>query len=282
MSLSPSSSVNEARRALGRRLKAIRNEANLSARELASRAGWGETKVSKLQSAVYFPSDDDLRTWATICGVSDQIRDLIASAHNVEEMYVEWRQRGRHGLRAAQESAVPLYEKTRHFRVYEASVVPGLLQTPEYARAIISKGIAYLGVPDDTEEAVEARVRRQSVLYRDAHTFAFLLEESGLRSRIAGDEVMAAQYGHLLKLSTSPRLSLGVIPMNARREMYSTEGFWIFDSERVLVEILSAEITVTQPREIELYERTFVELAGLAVYGTDCRALIAAAITSLG
>ena len=282
MSVSPSSSANEARRALGRRLKAIRTDANLSARELASRAGWGETKVSKLQNAVYFPSDDDLRTWATICGVPGQIPDLIATAHNVEEMYVEWRQRAKNGLRAAQESAVPLYERTRHFRVYEASVVPGLLQTPEYARAVISKGISYLGIPDDTEEAVEARVRRQSVLYRDAHTFAFLLEESGLRSRVADDEVMAAQYGHLLKLSTSPRLSLGVIPANVRREMYSTEGFWIFDSDRVIVEILTAEITVTQPREIELYERTFVELADLAVYGADCRALIASAITSLG
>jgi hypothetical protein len=93
---------------------------------------------------------------------------------------------------------------------------------------------------------------------------------------------MAAQYGHLLKLSASPRLSLGVIPANVRREMYSTEGFWIFDSDRVIVEILTAEITVTQPREIELYERTFVELADLAVYGADCRALIASAITSLG
>jgi transcriptional regulator with XRE-family HTH domain len=282
MSLSPSSSAHEARRALGRRLKAIRTDADLSARELASRAGWGETKVSKLQNAVYFPSDDDLRTWARLCGVSEQIPDLIATAHNAEEMYVEWRQRGRHGLRAAQESAVPLYERTRHFRVYEASVVPGLLQTPEYARAIISKGISYLGIPDDTEEAVAARMRRQSVLHRDAHTFAFLLEESGLRSRVADDDVMAAQYGHLLKLSTSPRLSLGVIPMSVRRAMYSTEGFWIFDSERVLVEILSAEITVTQPREIELYERTFVELAELAVYGSDCHALIASAVTALG
>ena len=95
MSLSPSSSANEARRALGRRLKTIRTDANLSARELASRAGWGETKVSKLQNAVYFPSDDDLRTWATICGVPGQIPDLIATAHNVEEMYVEWRQRAK-------------------------------------------------------------------------------------------------------------------------------------------------------------------------------------------
>ncbi|NUP74707.1 MAG: helix-turn-helix domain-containing protein [Sinomonas sp.] len=281
MSSSPSSSANEARRALGRRLKAIRTDANLSARELASRAGWGETKVSKLQSAVYFPSDDDLRTWATLCGAAHQIPDLIATAHNVEEAYVEWRQRARNGLRAAQESAVPLYERTRHFRVYESSVIPGLLQTPEYARALISKGISYLGVPDDADDAVAARIKRQSVLYRDAHTFAFLVEESGLKARLADDEVMVAQYGHLLKLSTSPRLSLGVIPGNVRREMYATEGFWIFGTERVVVEILSAEIAVTQPREIELYERTFVELAELAVYGAECRALIASAITSL-
>ena len=216
-----------------------------------------------------------------LCGAEEQIPDLIATAHNVEGMYVEWRRQARNGLRQPQEAVVPLYEKTRHFRIYEPGVVPGLLQTPEYARAVMSKGVAYLGIPDDTDDAVAARIARQSVLYRDAHTFAFVLEESALLARVADSDVMISQYGHLLKLSTSPRLSLRVIPSTVRRALYPVEGFWIFDAERVNVELVTAEITVTQPQEIELYERTFVELAELAVYGPACRALIANALTAL-
>jgi hypothetical protein len=77
-------------------------------------------------------------------------------------------------------------------------------------------------------------------------------------------------------------VSLGVIPFDAVRTMWPTEGFWIFDSERVLVELVTAEVTVTQPREIVQYERTFSALAEIAVYGAPARALITGAITSLG
>ncbi len=64
--------------------------------------------------------------------------------------------------------------------------------------------------------------------------------------------------------------------------MWPVEGFWIFDEERVLVELVTAEITVTQPREITQYERTFSALAELAVYGVSARRLITTAIDALG
>jgi hypothetical protein len=64
--------------------------------------------------------------------------------------------------------------------------------------------------------------------------------------------------------------------------MWPVEGFWVFDSERVLVELVTAEITVTQPREITLYERTFAALAEMAVYGGPARALITAELAALG
>jgi hypothetical protein len=76
-------------------------------------------------------------------------------------MYVEWRRQTRTGMRQSQEAAVPLYERTRHFRIYEPGVIPGLLQTPDYARALMGATIAFQQIPDDTEEAVAARIGRQ-------------------------------------------------------------------------------------------------------------------------
>ncbi|WP_308295988.1 DUF5753 domain-containing protein [Streptomyces sp. ISL-96] len=212
----------------------------------------------------------------------DQAEDLIAAVRGVEGMYVEWRRQTRSGLRHVQQAGVPLYERTRHFRIYEPGVVPGLLQTPAYAHALMGAIVAFQQIPDDTEAAVAARMARQRVLHHGTRTFAMLLEESAVRARVADDAVMAGQLGHLLQAASLPRVSLGIIPASATRTMWPVEGFWIFDEERVLVELVTAEVTVTQPREIGLYMRTFASLAELAVYGSSARSLITTAIDDLG
>ncbi|KJS53434.1 XRE family transcriptional regulator [Streptomyces rubellomurinus subsp. indigoferus] len=279
---SPSSSVQEARRALGQRLDHIRKDAGLSARALAARAGWHEAKCSRIQAGKTPPSDADIRAWTLHCGVPEQAEDLIATARGVEGMYVEWRRQTRAGLTHLQQAAVPLYERTRHFRIYEPGVIPGLLQTPAYATSLMGSIVAFQQIPDDTEAAVAARIERQRVLRQGNHTFAILLEESVLRAQVADPEVMAGQLGHLLQVASLPSVSLGVIPQATTRSMWPVEGFWIFDDERVLVELVTAEVTVTQPREIELYSRTFRALAELAAYGAGARLLITEAINALG
>lgn len=281
-SQSPSSTAQQARKALGQRLEEIRRDAGLSARALAARAGWHESKCSRLQSGRTLPSEADIQAWTSHCGAPEQAEDLIATLRGVEGMYVEWHRQTRAGLRHVQLADIPLYERTRHFRVYEPGVIPGLLQTPAYARALMSAIIEFQGIPDDTGGAVAARIDRQRVLHGGSHTFAFLLEESALRARVASDAVMAGQLGHLLEIAALPRVSLGIIPASARRTMWPVEGFWIFDDQQVLVELATAEVTVTQPREIRLYERTFASLAEMAIYGAAARTLITSAVSSLG
>jgi transcriptional regulator with XRE-family HTH domain len=273
--------MQQARLDLGRRLRGLRVEAGLSARQLAARCGWHESKVSKLQHAKVLPSEADLRSWAAHCGVPEQADDLVAAGRGVEGMYVEWRRRNSSGLGHIQRSTVPLYERTRHFRIYEPGVIPGLLQTADYARALMTAIIRFKGIPDDAEAAVAARIGKQRIL-QGRRTFAFLLEESALRAQVADAEVMSGQLGSLLHAACQPQISLGVIPSAAaERAMWPVEGFWIFDRERVLVELVSAEVTVVQPHEIDLYERTFSELAKAAVYGPAARAVVADALSAL-
>lgn len=211
----------------------------------------------------------------------EQGDDLVAVWRGVEGMYVEWRRRNSTGLRHIQRSAIPLYERTRHFRIYEPGVIPGLLQTPDYARALMGAIIRFKGIPDDTEAAVRARMDRQRVI-RGKRTFAFLLEEAAIRARVADGDVMVGQLGALLHAAVRPQISLGIIPSRAaERAMWPVEGFWIFDDERVLVELVSAEVTVTQPHEIGLYARTFAELAKAAVYGAAAHRVITSALDTL-
>jgi transcriptional regulator with XRE-family HTH domain len=283
VAISPSSSVQRARQQLAERLRDIRLDAGLTARALSAAAGWHEAKTSRIESAKQAPSEADIQAWCRVSGAVREVPDLIAASRAADSMYVEWRRLNQAGMRRAQEIRRPLYERTRLFHAYCSSVIPGFLQTPAYVDALLSAITAFRGTPDDVEEAVAARMGRNRILHSGNHRFALLIEEAVLRYRIGGAEVMAAQLGYLLEAMELPSASLGVIPFAAcGRPMWPVESFTVFDNERVHVELLSAQVTVTAPSEITLYVRAFEKLAELAVYGTQARALITAAVDALG
>ncbi|MCD0450583.1 helix-turn-helix domain-containing protein [Actinocorallia sp. API 0066] len=279
---SPNSGVQQARQALADRLRDLRVRAGLTATGLARAAGWHQTKVSKLEHTITSPSVEDLRVWCRLCDAEDEVEDLTAVALTVSSAYADWKRRQRNGLRQVQESYLPLWERTTRFRLYEPAIVPGLFQAPAYAEAVLRSVISFNRIPDDLDEAVEARMYRRKVLEDRHRTFAVIIEEQALRTRYGGAAAMATQLSHLLTVMTRPNVSLGVIPSAAPRDaIWPLNGFWIYDAERVITELLTAEVTITQPSEIAVYERAFAVLTASAVHGTQARALIQAALQDL-
>lgn len=198
-----------------------------------------------------------------------------------EGMWVGWRRMERAGLKQAQEARLPLYERTRRFRSYSSWLVPGMIQSRPYTTAALQAIQRRRGLVDDVAEAVAARMERQRVLYEGDRTFAFLVEESVLRSGIGGADVMTGQLGHLVSIASLPNVSLGVVPMRPDRQRWPAEGFWIYDAAQVNVELISGYLTLTQPSEVAMYAETFAELSALALYGAPARALITSAIDAL-
>ncbi|MGI5406193.1 helix-turn-helix domain-containing protein [Streptomyces chartreusis] len=282
MSTSPSSSVQAARRAVADRLREIRRDADLTGKDVAERTGWQRSKVSRLENAVTPPSDRDILAWCKACDADGLAADLIAASRSADSMYIDWRRLQRTGLRRLQESYVPLFERTRVFRIYCSNVVPGLLQTDGYARALLGSIAAFRETPDDVSDAVRARVERSRVIREGDHRFALLVEESVLRHRVGGAEVMAGQLGYLLSIMALPSVSLGVIPFSADRRMWMLETFSVYDEEQAQVELLTAQVNVTAPSEVAQYLKAFGEFSKLAVYGAGARARITAAIDALG
>ncbi|HEX3963232.1 MAG TPA: helix-turn-helix transcriptional regulator [Trebonia sp.] len=274
-----SSSAQQARQILADRLRELRLDAGLTARDLATRADWERTKVSKIEHATRSPSSADIRRWCQVCGTEDQAADLIASLRAAEGMWIEWRRMERAGLKGAQEARLPLYERTRQFRAYACWVLPGLIQTEAYTRAVLRAVQQRRGLIDDVEAAVAARMTRQRVLRRDGRSAAFLVEETALHNGFGGRAVMAEQLKHLAEITTWPSVSLGIIPASPDRgEARPVEDFWIFDSEQVTVELVSGYLTIVQPREIAMYGQMFARLAEKAVYGSRVRELLVAAV----
>ncbi|MGP3635341.1 helix-turn-helix domain-containing protein [Streptomyces sp. 24-1644] len=278
---SPSSSAQAAREALAVRLQHLRKDAGLTGKELSARCGWHPAKTTRIQKGAAAPSDADIRTWCAACGADGQADDLIATARAVDSMYMEWRRLHRNGMRQVQEDWYALHEQTSHCRVYLSNVPPGFLQTPAFATALMKQITAFQSTPDDVAEAVAARVARSRFLYEGGHRYVVLMEESVLRFRTADPEAMRGQLRHLLAVMPLASLSLGIIPFTAQRTVWPLEAFYVHDDTMAVVETLTAEIKVTQPRELADYAKAFAGLAEMAVYGDAARALIQAAIDAL-
>ncbi|WP_221357722.1 helix-turn-helix domain-containing protein [Streptomyces beigongshangae] len=278
---SPSSSAQAAREALAVRLTHLRKDAGLTGKELSARCGWHPAKTTRIQKGAAAPSDADIRIWCAACGADDQADDLIATARAVDSMYMEWRRLHRNGMRQVQEDWLALHEQTRHCRVYLSNVPPGFLQTPAFATALMQQITRFQGTPDDVAEAVAARVARSRFLYEGGHRYVVLMEESVLRFRTADPEAMRGQLRHLLAVMPLASVSLGIIPFTAQRTVWPLEAFYVHDDTMAVVETLTAEIKVTQPRELADYAKAFAGLAEMAVYGDAARALIRAAIDAL-
>ncbi|MDQ2814293.1 MAG: helix-turn-helix transcriptional regulator [Actinomycetota bacterium] len=273
--------VQQAREALGARLREIRKDAALSGRALAAALGWHFTKVSKIENGARSPSEDDIRTWCLACGAADQVPDLIATARHIEAMYHEYRRQMQAGLRHLQESSVPLYQQTSLFRIYETTVIPGLFTTAGYAAEIFRFWTGFMGLAGDVDSAVEARMERQRVLYTGDRQVRVILEEQVLRTRVGGAGVMAGQLDRLLAVMSLPRVQIGIIPAAGERHSLTQGSFWIFDDARVRIETVSASLTITQPRDIALYARVFERLQQSARYGRDARQIISRAVQQL-
>ena len=278
---SGSSNVHEARNALGKRLRELRQAANLSGRQLAESLSWPPSKVSKLENGRQTPTDDDIRGWTQVTGSQSETEALLASLHTLEVQHAEWQRIFRVGLKPHQQELIEWDQRTRFFRAFEATVIPGLLQTAEYARSRFAEGIRRLKVPNDINEAVAKRVQRQEILYRPDKRFHFVLTEAALRFRLCPPDVMLGQLDRLVSLSQLPNVRLGIIGFETQYATSPWHGFWMYDNERVLVETLSAELDLRQPQEIELYGSAFEQLAAVASYSRSARAIINRVIDDL-
>lgn len=275
------SSVQEARQALGARLREIRRNADLTARELASREGWHESKVSRIEHGVNRPTNDVIRAYCKHCRADDQLHDLLATRNTIDNSYMEYRRLLSVGVKRGQQLYSKLESKASLIRNYDPQIIPGLLQTASYAEYMLRNVIEFYELPDDLDAGVSKRLERQQILYRRDHRFHFLISERSLYTTVGDDSVMIGQLDRLHSIIGMPRVTFGIVPLLAQATVI-VENFVMFDNNMVRTEGHTAELTITQPREIALYGRAFDILAGQSVTGEAARELIRKALDSRG
>lgn len=131
----------------------LRNDAGLTGKDLSARRGWHPAKTTRIQKGAVLPWDEDIRTWCAACGADD----LMATAHAVDSMYMEWRRLYRNGTRKVQQDW-----NTARADPYLPGLclqcAPGLFQTAGFATALMEQITRFQGAPDDVAEAVAARI----------------------------------------------------------------------------------------------------------------------------
>jgi transcriptional regulator with XRE-family HTH domain len=275
------SSFQRERELLGQRLREIRRDARLTGRQLAVSQGWSPSKISKIEAGRQTPSDADVEAWATVCGVPESTGDFIAALRAIESHYIEKRRKFRSGLARNQRELADFETQASIVRCFEVVVVPGLLQTAEYARHRLVGGLRFGGGPADVDDAVAARMTRQNILYRPDMKLHIVTTEAALRLQLCPADVMAGQLDRLIAASTINNVRFGVIPFDADYRRAPLNGFWIYDEEMVHAETLTAVLHLSEPTEISSYLSVFGQFAELAVYGAQARALITRVLDDL-
>lgn len=246
-------SFGRAREALGERLRELRRDARLTGRQLAESCGWPPSKISKIEGGKQTPTAHDIEMWSRECGSTHSAPDLIGALTTLESQYVTVRRKARAGMARGQRGYAELESAASFVRNFQCSVVPGLLQTADYARCRLAYWARYRRAEDELDAAVAARMARQQALY-SATKFHFVIGESVLRHRVCPGDVMEGQLDRLMGVATMRSVHLGVIPFWRQYPGASpAHGFVIYDRARVKVETLTAELTLEEPSEIESY-----------------------------
>ncbi|MBF6072788.1 XRE family transcriptional regulator [Nocardia farcinica] len=188
--------------------------------------------------------------------------------------YSSWYAVADGGLETLQRSLIDIESTTKHQRGYSPEILPGLVQTLDYARAILSRCTTVLGVPDDSEATAAVRMQRQAVLDAPGHRFHLLIGEAALRRTVGSHAIMAAQIRRLGDILTQrDNVDIGVIPLDAEF-IGQAENFVIRDESGVDIETVAGSVETSGADEIALALRTFDLLAGQARYGEHARALL--------
>ncbi|MBQ0830130.1 helix-turn-helix domain-containing protein [Streptomyces tagetis] len=276
-----STDFQQAREALGARLRELRTEAGLNGKDFAARIGWQRSKVSRLENGKQTASAADAEAWAQAAGAPEAAGELKGRVRGLETSQRSWRRQLSAGHRAMQEGHGVQEAQAEVIHLFESGIIPGIFQTPEYARGVLTDVAQRLGTPRDVEEGVRARMRRQEALYRPGHHFHALIWEGALFVLRCAPAAMSAQLDRLSSVIGLDTVTLGIIPFGVRTPFSPKHGFWIIDERLVVADTWNAELWLDTSEDVGLYRKTWELLKGAAVFDHQAHRLIMRARASL-
>ncbi|WP_082558703.1 helix-turn-helix transcriptional regulator [Kitasatospora sp. MBT66] len=269
------------RRQLGAELRRRREEAGLSHDEVADAlTGMSQPKLSRIENGRGATKVDDVKKLLSLykCEDSDLISTLVGMAKNGSQRGMWWQSYSAH-INSTLGDLITLEATASSVRNYEGAFVPGLLQTPAYAREIIKK----LNMrPDVNVEAlVDVRMARQSALTRsEPLTLWAVIHEAAIRSGVGGPAVMAEQLSRLIDRAAQPNINVQVMPIGAPAHHGMGGAFTILgfpqrqDLDVVMVDGTLSNLWVEEAVDVDVFAAKFDAIRADALGLDDSLAII--------
>ncbi|MBA3573748.1 MAG: helix-turn-helix transcriptional regulator, partial [Pseudonocardiales bacterium] len=255
-----------------RKLAGLRNE------DLAAELTLSPATVSRIESGDRLARLSEIDVWVRVTGAATTARDeLVSLAEAAANQISPWQSRLRAGVDQTQRETAELEATAATIRCYDHAVVPGLLQVREYAQLVFE--MADVG-DKGTPGKVEGRMHRQAVLLDQSKQFLILITEAALRWRPGPVTLQTDQLRHIRAVMVLPNIQIGILPLRGQAKVIYPESFQIYadrtdDADTlVVVELVTDEVTISEPASVALYLREFDRLRARAVYDDIAHALI--------
>jgi hypothetical protein len=258
-----------------RRLRADRRAA-----DVATALGWSESKLSRIETAHTGITEPDLDRLLTFYGVRVEDRDRLRELARRGRARAWWTPY-RSSVPDPYDEYVALEAEAILISEWEPQVVPGLLQTDEYARAVIEVG-ADVGAVETIQRRLALRMARQAVLTRDpTPVLRIVLDEAVLHREVGGPEVLRRQLARLVEASERPGVELLVLPFSAGAHAGMTEPFMVLEFEPgtrapvVHSEGLTGGLFRVKPTDVDVYRDALSDLRERSMSAEMSRTAIA-------
>lgn len=267
-------------RRLAGELRRLRAAADLTREEVADRTGINEATLYRLETGRARPQQRTLLSLLEAYSVPEaQREEIVALSKGADGQ--GWL-RPYHSELSEQYSAYISFEaEAKAVRNYESSFIPGLLQTEDYARAVI-RGVLPQATSRDVEQRVQARMERQAVLEKSELLQLWaIVDEAALHRVVGGDKVMREQLEHLQAMASEPQVTLQVIPFRAGAHPGMPGSFVLMsfpdaaDPEIVYTDSMAGEVFLEAEADVSRYGLIFDNLRAIAMSPADSRLLIA-------
>jgi transcriptional regulator with XRE-family HTH domain len=264
------------RRELGAQLRALRTAKGWTVEQVAERLLVSSSKISRLETGQRGASPRDIRDLCDLYGVGEEERERLADLAKAGKQQPWWQP-----LSLPYSTYVGLEADATLIRDFGLGVVPGLLQTPDYARSILMATVPPRS-PGDVEKLIEARIARQQRVLgaADPPRFQAILEASVLHRIVGNKEIMRGQLRRLLEVSELPNVTVRTVPYEAGALPNAINKFIILSFEFlalpdvVFLEGLTGDLYIDRKEDTDTYIAAFRVLEGLAVTPETTREMI--------
>ncbi|MFI6347915.1 helix-turn-helix domain-containing protein [Streptomyces sp. NPDC050560] len=265
---------------LGRQLRTLREKAGISREQAGGMLHVTPGTVRRMETAEVALKLPYVRLLLPAYGLPP--RDVEVFARLVDEANQPgWWRRFHDVLPEWFSGYVSLEEAAKTIRSYEPHFVPGLLQTEDYARAVLTSGSVGRADPERVERHVALRLERQSMLTRpDAPKFWAVIDETVLLRPVGPDEVMRAQVDRLIEASELPNVTLQIAELAAGHHPGTYSPFVLFRfavpevPDMVYVEYLTGALYLDQPDEVSAHMEAMDRMVAHAETATGTRAVL--------